>query len=80
MAAPNIISIDKLVRLIGTPKCPVLVDVRGQNDFDANPHFIPSSIHRASNKLEDLPERHAGIRRCNLPTRHELEPRGGGFA
>ena len=60
MAAPNIISIDKLVRLIGTPKCPVLVDVRGQNDFDANPHFIPSSIHRASNKLEDLPERHAG--------------------
>ena len=60
MSAPNTISIDKLVRLIGTPKCPVLVDVRGQDDFDVNPHFIPSSIHRASNKLEDLPERHAG--------------------
>ena len=36
MAAPNTISIDKLVRLIGTPKCPVLVDVRGQNDFEAD--------------------------------------------
>ena len=45
MAAPNTISIDKLVRLIGTPKCPVLVDVRGQDDFEADPHLIPSSIH-----------------------------------
>ena len=41
MAAPNTISIDKLVRLIGTPKCPVLVDVRAQDDFDADPHLIP---------------------------------------
>ena len=43
MAAPNTISIDKLVRLIGTPKCPVLIDVRGQDDFEADPHLIPSS-------------------------------------
>ena len=57
MAAPNTISIDKLVRLIGTPKCPVLVDVRAQDDFDADPHLIPSSIHCASDKLEDWPER-----------------------
>ena len=28
MAAPNIISIDKWVRLIGTPKCSVLIEVR----------------------------------------------------
>ena len=52
MAAPNTISIDKLVRLIGTPKCPVLVDVRGQDDFEADPYLIPSSTHCASNKLE----------------------------
>ena len=51
MAAPNTISIDKLVRLIGTPKCPVLVDVREQGDFEADPHLIPSSTR--SNKLED---------------------------
>ena len=60
MAAPNIISIDKLVRLIGTPKCPVLIDVRGQDDFDTDPHLIPSSIRLASNKLEDRPEGYGG--------------------
>jgi rhodanese-related sulfurtransferase len=56
MAAPNMISIDKLVRLIGTPKCPMLVDVRPQEDFEADPYLIPSSIHCASNKLEDWAE------------------------
>ena len=60
MAAPNIISIDKLVRLIGTPKCPVLVDVRGQDDFEADPHLIPSSTRCASNKLEDRAEGYGG--------------------
>ena len=58
MAAPNTISIDKLVRLIGTPKCPVLVDVRGQGDFEADPHLIPSSTR--SNKLEDRAEGYGG--------------------
>jgi rhodanese-related sulfurtransferase len=56
MAAPNTISIDKLVRLIGSPKCPLLVDVRPQDDFEADPHLIPSAIRRASNKLEDWAE------------------------
>lgn len=56
MAAPNTISIEKLVRLIGTPKCPMLVDVRPQNDFEADPHFIPSAFHCAFDKLEDWAE------------------------
>ena len=56
MPAPNTISIDKLVRLIGTPKCPMLIDVRSPDDFEANPHLIPSAIHRTSNKLEDWAE------------------------
>lgn len=60
MAAPNTISINKLVRLIGTPKCPVLVDVRGQDDFEDDPRLIPSSIHCASNKLEDRAEGYGG--------------------
>jgi rhodanese-related sulfurtransferase len=55
MAAPNTISIDKLVRLIGTA---VLVDVRGQGDFEADPHLIPSSTR--SNKLEDRAEGYGG--------------------
>jgi rhodanese-related sulfurtransferase len=53
MAAPNTISIDKLVRLIGTPKCPMLVDVRPQEDFGADPHLIPSAIRCTSAQLED---------------------------
>jgi rhodanese-related sulfurtransferase len=52
MSAPNTISIEKLDRLIGTPKCPVLIDVRAQDEFDANPHLIPSSCHQTSEKLE----------------------------
>src|ERR1700674_1836767 len=53
MAAPNTISIDKLVRLIGTPKCPMLVDVRPHEGFDAALHLIPSAIRCTSAQLED---------------------------
>ena len=60
MTAPNTISIDKLVRLIGTPKCPMLFDVRPQNDFEADPHLIPSSIHCALDRLEDRVEAYVG--------------------
>ena len=52
MHAPNTISIDKLVRLIGTPKCPTLIDLRAQDEFDADPHLIPSSRHCTFEKLE----------------------------
>jgi rhodanese-related sulfurtransferase len=38
----------------------VLVDVRGQNDFEADPHLIPSSTRYASNKLEDHAEGNGG--------------------
>jgi rhodanese-related sulfurtransferase len=43
----NTIAIDKLARLIGTPKCPVLVDVRLDEDFDTDPRLIPGSVRRA---------------------------------
>jgi rhodanese-related sulfurtransferase len=38
----------------------VLVDVRPQGDFEADPHLIPSSIHCASNKLEDRAKAYGG--------------------
>jgi len=40
------ISIDKLARLIGTPHCPALVDVRTDEDYNADPRLIPSSTRR----------------------------------
>jgi rhodanese-related sulfurtransferase len=41
------ISADKLSRLIGTAHTPVLIDVRIDEDFDADPRVIPGSIRRS---------------------------------
>jgi rhodanese-related sulfurtransferase len=47
MSSINTISIDKLTRLVGTPHCPALIDVRTEDDFAANPRLIPSSLRRS---------------------------------
>ena len=41
------ISADKLARLIGTPKCPALIDVRTEEDFAADPRLIPGAVRRS---------------------------------
>jgi rhodanese-related sulfurtransferase len=46
MPSLNAISVDKLARLIGTPGCPLLLDVRTEDDFNADPRLIPGSIRR----------------------------------
>jgi rhodanese-related sulfurtransferase len=46
VSSPNSISIQKFARLIGTPKCPVVIDVRTDEDFDADPRLIPGSFRR----------------------------------
>jgi len=43
MALPTSISQEKLARLIGTPACPVLLDVRSYADLQADLRLIPSS-------------------------------------
>jgi rhodanese-related sulfurtransferase len=47
MSSPNTISVDKLARLLGTPKCPTLIDVRIDEDFEKSPRLIPGSVRRA---------------------------------
>lgn len=37
MASPTEIAVPQLSRLIGTPDCPVLVDLRIEEDFAADP-------------------------------------------
>jgi hypothetical protein len=37
MPSTTTISIDKLVRLVGTPHCPALIDVRADDDYNT-PH------------------------------------------
>jgi rhodanese-related sulfurtransferase len=46
MSSINSISADRLTRLMGTPKCPPLLDVRLDKDFDADPRLVPGSIRR----------------------------------
>jgi rhodanese-related sulfurtransferase len=46
MSSINSISVEKLARLVGTPACPALVDVRSSDDFDSDPRLIPGSLRR----------------------------------
>jgi rhodanese-related sulfurtransferase len=46
MSSYTSISVDKLSRLIGTPTTPVLVDVRTDEDFAADPRIIPGALRR----------------------------------
>ncbi|MEM7470083.1 MAG: chromate resistance protein ChrB domain-containing protein [Pseudomonadota bacterium] len=52
MTGFNEISPTQLMRLIGTPEAPVLLDVCIDEDFNADPHLIPSS-RRFSHKSID---------------------------
>jgi rhodanese-related sulfurtransferase len=53
MSSINSISVDKLARLVGTPKCPALVDVRADEDFAADPRLIPGSLRRPHARTSD---------------------------
>jgi rhodanese-related sulfurtransferase len=47
MSSYTSISSDKLSRLIGTAHTPVLIDVRLDEDFNADPRVIPGSVRRS---------------------------------
>jgi rhodanese-related sulfurtransferase len=47
------ISSEKLARLIGTPNCPALIDVRVDEDFDADPRLVPGSARRDYRTVQD---------------------------
>jgi len=46
MPAINAITPDKLARLIGTPNCPAIIDIRTADDFAADPRLIPGAMRR----------------------------------
>jgi rhodanese-related sulfurtransferase len=48
MSSINTISVEKLIRLVGTPKCPALIDVRTDEDFTAEPRLVPGSVRRSA--------------------------------
>ncbi|MEO9896007.1 MAG: sulfurtransferase/chromate resistance protein [Paracoccaceae bacterium] len=54
MASYNEIPVTALARLIGTPDCPVLLDVRIDEDFEDDPRFIPGAFRYPFEDVVDL--------------------------
>ena len=53
MSALNAISPDKLLRLIGMPSCPAIIDVRTDEDFATHPSLIPGALRRRFEEIEN---------------------------
>jgi rhodanese-related sulfurtransferase len=60
MSSFQAISPEKLLRLIGTPHAPVLIDVRTDEDFAADPRLIPGSSRRSHTAASDWATRYSG--------------------
>lgn len=54
MAALNAITPTQLSRLIGTPRAPVLIDIRTDADFSDDPRLIPGSIRCPHTELDAM--------------------------
>ena len=54
MAAPNEITPTQLLRLIGTPDAPVIVDISIDSDFAADPFLIPGAIRHPHSDISGL--------------------------
>jgi len=57
MAAPNEITVQQLLRLIGTPQAPVLVDISIDPDFNDDPFLIPGAFRHPHSDLPGLIQR-----------------------
>ena len=81
MSSITTIAIEKLVRLIGTPKCPAVIDVRTEEDFAADPRLIPGSVRRPHDSASEWAGRLRGPRGGRrLPAGAKAERRGGRLA
>lgn len=54
------LAIDKLARLIGMPRCPVLIDVQTDEDFAVDPRLIPGAIRRPWSRAAEWARELAG--------------------
>ncbi|KAJ04692.1 chromate resistance protein ChrB domain-containing protein [Sulfitobacter mediterraneus] len=60
MAAPNEITVPQLLRLIGLPDAPVIVDISIDPDFADDPYLIPGSFRHPHTDIEGLKSRLQG--------------------
>jgi rhodanese-related sulfurtransferase len=52
MSSPNSITPEKLNRLVGLPHCPRIIDVRIEEDHEADPALIPGAVRRSWQAVE----------------------------
>jgi rhodanese-related sulfurtransferase len=57
MAAPNEISVPQLLRLIGTPTAPTIIDLSLDDDHADDPFLIPGSVRHPHTDLAGLKQR-----------------------
>jgi rhodanese-related sulfurtransferase len=79
MPAPTEITVAQLSRLIGTPDCPAIVDVRIDDDVAADPHLIPTTLRHSHTDLPGLAARLAG-RSCVVSCQRGLKLSQGAAA
>lgn len=72
MAAPNEINPKQLLRLIGTPECPVIVDISIDPDFAVDPYLIPGSFRHPHTDIHGLLARLTG-RACIIPCQRGIK-------
>ena len=54
MPAPNEITTAQLARLVGTPDCPVIVDISIDPDFEDDPFLIPGAFRHPHTDFDGL--------------------------
>ena len=60
MPAPDLITVPQLARLVGLPDAPVLLDVRTDEDFAADPRSLPGAIRRDWRTASNWASEYAG--------------------
>jgi rhodanese-related sulfurtransferase len=51
---------DKLARLLGTPRAPLIIDVREEDALAADPRLIPGSLHLSPTRADEWSPNYAG--------------------
>ena len=61
MSAPNALSSDMLIRLVGRPDTPVLIDVRSDEDAAADPRLVPGAMRRRAETVANWAPALSGV-------------------
>ena len=84
MSSYTTISPDKLARLIGTANTPVLIDVRTEADFAADPRLIPGAVRRSHEDAaewgENSPANRPSWSACAAPSSRKAPRPGCGIS